>query len=72
VVEQLVWALTTVYVAQLLVGALNVRLMAPVWLQLVHLLLADAIWIGLVLLTSTALARSPLRAPVLRVKPQQT
>jgi hypothetical protein len=28
------------------VGALNVVLLAPVWMQLVHLALADTIWIG--------------------------
>ena len=37
---------------QLAVGAVNVLLLAPVWLQLVHLLLADALWIALVLLAS--------------------
>jgi len=34
---------------QLLAGAVNVILLAPVWLQLVHLLLSDLIWVGLVL-----------------------
>ena len=32
---------------QLAVGFVNVALLAPVWLQLTHLLLADAIWITL-------------------------
>ena len=31
---------------QLGVGALNVFLLAPVWMQLLHLAMADAIWIG--------------------------
>ncbi|MEJ7615898.1 MAG: COX15/CtaA family protein [Pyrinomonadaceae bacterium] len=44
-------------VVQLLVGALNVALLAPIWLQLVHLLLADLIWIALILLASSALAQ---------------
>lgn len=35
---------------QLGAGLLNVALLAPVWMQLVHLLLADAVWISLVLL----------------------
>lgn len=52
-----------VYVAQLLLGALNVALRAPVWIQLTHLLLADLIWIGLVLLAAVALARQPLSVP---------
>ena len=43
---------------QLGLGLLNVILLAPVWLQLVHLLIADAIWIGFVLLGATATADS--------------
>ncbi len=50
------WLLAGLFVAQLLVGLLNVRLLAPIWLQLVHLLLADLVWIVLVLLAATALA----------------
>lgn len=40
---------------QLGLGVLNLFLLAPVWLQLVHLLVADAIWIAFVLLGATAL-----------------
>jgi cytochrome c oxidase assembly protein subunit 15 len=43
-------------------GFLNVLLLAPVWLQLVHLLVADALWIALVLLAASALAADPARA----------
>ncbi|HXF61689.1 MAG TPA: COX15/CtaA family protein [Caldilineaceae bacterium] len=55
-VRRLVWALAALYVGQLLLGALNVALLAPVPLQLLHLLLADLIWIVLVLLAAAALA----------------
>jgi heme A synthase len=41
---------------QLALGFVNVLLLAPVWMQLVHLLTADALWISLVLLGATALA----------------
>jgi len=34
---------------QLLGGIVNVLLLAPVWMQLVHLLVADLLWIGFVL-----------------------
>lgn len=44
---------------QLAAGALNVALLAPVWMQLVHLLLADATWIVLVMLVALALSGSP-------------
>jgi heme A synthase len=49
--------LTGLYLMQLVAGASNVVLLAPVWLQLVHLLLSDLIWITLVLLVSTLLAQ---------------
>ncbi|HEY3352875.1 MAG TPA: COX15/CtaA family protein [Polyangia bacterium] len=48
---------------QLGAGALSVALLAPVWLQLVHLLLADLVWIALVLAGNRALAAPvPARA----------
>lgn len=46
-------------VAQVLAGLLDVTLLAPVWLQLVHLLLADAVWITVVLTAASALSLSP-------------
>ncbi|MEM7135583.1 MAG: COX15/CtaA family protein [Myxococcota bacterium] len=45
-----VWSLGGLALIQLAVGFFNVALLAPVWLQLVHLLIADAIWITLSLL----------------------
>ena len=48
---------------QLAAGFLNVLLLAPVWLQLLHLLLADAIWIGFVML-GAAVMRRPLAGHV--------
>ncbi len=41
---------------QLLAGVVNVLLLAPVWMQMVHLLLADLLWIAAVLLGANALA----------------
>jgi heme A synthase len=40
--------------AQLAAGAINVLLLAPVWMQITHLLLADLVWIALVLLAVEA------------------
>ena len=48
--------LTALFAAQIAVGIANVLLRAPVWLQLVHLFLADLFWIALVLTASAALA----------------
>lgn len=55
--RRLAGALLGLYLVQLAAGAINVVLLAPVWLQLVHLLLADAVWIAAVLLTATVCAR---------------
>jgi heme A synthase len=39
---------------QLAAGAANVILLAPVWLQIVHLLLASAVWLLLVVCLAEA------------------
>jgi len=41
---------------QLAAGFLNVILLAPIWMQIVHLALASAVWVALVLLGAAALA----------------
>ncbi len=41
---------------QLAAGAVNWALLAPVWMQIVHLLLANLLWIALVLLAANAAA----------------
>ncbi len=41
---------------QLFAGLLNLLLLAPVWMQIVHLFLADAVWIGLILLAASVFA----------------
>lgn len=59
-------ALTALVVLQISAGLVNVALLAPVWMQLVHLLLADAVWIALVLMGAAALADAAptsVRAP---------
>jgi heme A synthase len=45
-------AVTLLFLVQLGAGLLNVTLLAPVWMQLVHLLLADATWITLVVMAA--------------------
>ena len=42
---------------QLVIGAANVMLLAPVWMQLLHLLAADLVWILFVLLGASVLGR---------------
>ncbi len=50
-------ALFALVLVQMGVGALNVTLLAPIWLQFVHLLLADFVWIALVLMSASALSQ---------------
>ena len=47
---------------QMLGGLVNVLLLAPVWMQMVHLLVADLLWIAFILLGARVLAR-PEPAP---------
>jgi heme A synthase len=42
-------------VAQIVAGLVNLALLAPIWMQLVHLVVADAVWIALVLMGASAL-----------------
>jgi heme A synthase len=42
-------------VAQMVCGMVNVWLAAPVWMQLLHLLLADCLWLALVVMVAAAL-----------------
>ena len=51
-------ALGALVLVQIGVGLLNVALLAPVWMQLLHLLLADATWITLVLLALSSPSRA--------------
>ena len=37
---------------QLIAGAVNIALKAPVWMQLLHLFLADLLWLALVVLVA--------------------
>ena len=60
-VRRLAWAIGALYVAQLILGAVNVALKAPVPIQLLHLFLSNLIWIALVLASSEALAQPSAR-----------
>jgi cytochrome c oxidase assembly protein subunit 15 len=56
------WAASGLALVQLAAGLANVAFLAPVWMQIVHLLLADLLWIAFVLLAVRALSL-PLLAP---------
>ncbi len=69
VVARLVMTLMLLFVVQLVAGAVNVVLKAPVWMQIVHLLLSDILWIVLVLLSSVALSTAGEEQPAVQAPP---
>ncbi len=56
------WLLLGLVGAQIAAGVANLLLRAPVWMQMLHLLLADALWITLVLLCAGVLKSSEVLA----------
>jgi|SRR5579871_2090382 len=48
--------------AQLTAGLINLWLLAPIWMQVVHLLVADLLWISLILLAASTLQDSSIPA----------
>lgn len=67
VTHTLARVLAALFIVQLSAGALNLLLLAPVWLQMIHLLLADLVWIALILLSASVLVRpEPATAPAAR------
>lgn len=55
--ERIAAAVTSLTFTQVVLGMLNVFLLAPVWMQLLHLLTADLVWVALILLGASVLAR---------------
>jgi heme A synthase len=55
-VNRLCRALAILVIVQLAAGFANVILLVPVWMQITHLLLADLVWISLVLLSASVAA----------------
>ena len=47
--------LICVFVLQLVLGVINVILLAPVWMQIVHLIVSELAWIALILLAAVTL-----------------
>jgi heme A synthase len=60
-IQRLALTLIGLFVAQLVAGMINLGLLAPVWMQLVHLFLADLVWLALVLLAAANFGESELR-----------
>jgi heme A synthase len=69
-IKRLSNGLKTLVVIQLLAGATNILLLAPVWMQLVHLLLANLVLIVFVLLAAANLSETESIAQVSQLTPQ--
>jgi heme A synthase len=52
-------ALRALVLLQVVAGVVNVTLLAPTWMQIVHLFLADAVWIAFVVAVATVLTVKP-------------
>jgi heme A synthase len=77
-IRRLAIGLVGLFVLQLTAGLVNLVLLAPIWMQLTHLLLADVVWVTLVLLSAASLAAREASSPVVEptqpagyAKPQQ-
>jgi heme A synthase len=66
-VKRLAGGVTLLYAAQLVLGYFNAALMAPIPMQLAHLLLADLIWLNVICLGAAALAE-PEAMPVVEAE----
>lgn len=66
------WALTAIYVLQIVVGSLNLWFLAPTAIQITHLLLADLTWLALIFLAASALQERVVHeSAVPQVMPQE-
>jgi heme A synthase len=57
ILRRFVGLLIAFVLLQLTAGLVNVLLLAPIWMQIVHLFLADMVWICLVLVTANTLTQ---------------
>jgi heme A synthase len=66
------------YAAQILLGILNIGLLAPVWMQIIHLLVSTLVWVTFVLMSTVVfsslleglLHQKPVDQPVGTVAPE--
>src|ERR671932_372538 len=58
------WGIVALFALQFAAGIVIVALLAPIWMQLLHLLLADLLWIMLVLLSAAALGAPSVQVEV--------
>ncbi len=61
-VQRLATVLLGLIIIQWALGGLDAVLLAPVWMQLIHLLLADALWIAALLLSAALVTKDEVAA----------
>ena len=57
------WVVSALVLSQMLAGLVNIALAAPGWMQLIHLLLADVLWVSLVVLLVEVATVKPSKLP---------
>jgi len=62
-VSRLARAIGVLVLAQLALGTVNALLAAPVWIQIIHLLVADLVWMVLVVMAADVLITEPAEVP---------
>jgi heme A synthase len=68
--RRLAWVLSALFGVQLLIGVINVALLAPIFMQIIHLFMADLVWVALVLAAAAALgAPAATREPAAVAEP---
>ena len=56
IIKKLTLSITIIFTIQIVTGFINIALLAPVWMQILHLLIADLAWIFCVLFSSQVLS----------------
>jgi heme A synthase len=70
IVKQLASYLKILIAVQLLAGVVNILLLAPIWMQIIHLLLADLVLIVFVLFAAARLGEPESAAEISQLAPQ--
>ncbi len=70
--RRLARVLRVLVAAQLILGVINVTLLVPLWAQITHLLLADLVWIALLLFSVARLSVAPIAQVETLTLPQPT
>ncbi len=65
-IKKFAYFITCIIVVQILCGFINIVLLAPVWMQIVHLLTGDIVWVACILFCNEVLAEEKFLEKVFR------